>query len=369
MIKYILPCVLTANLLCSCRAPIRPTPPSHPTPPVVPAPVTPPSKAPGHTLQFTVFDFSAVRGFKDVGISAINNKGQAVGRAIRMNGPTMFHAFLFSNGEGHDLGSLGGGESQATAINDAGEVAGEGGTPDGSQHAFLWRHRRMKDIGALGRSAGRVIALNNQGQVIGTIDEGVRRPNHSFIYSGGRMHDLGASFAALAINDAGRILGLKDGHLCLLWRGRIKPLPIQAKHFPIVGDAAVMNNRGQIAYTTDQFGGADEGHPWLYAHHTRYDLGKLVPHSPSRAAAINDRSEVVGAVVGPGGDWGAILWKNRQAYDLGYSDDVTLTPRLPGSFGLMSAYGINNRGQILVEASNGISADAERRSYLLTPKK
>ena len=43
-----------------------------------------------------------------------------------------------------DLGTLGG-YTEAAAINDAGQVAGTGWTPSGTQHAFLWSAGEMRD--------------------------------------------------------------------------------------------------------------------------------------------------------------------------------------------------------------------------------
>ena len=77
------------------------------------------------------------------------------------------HAFLWEQESGmQDLGTLGGTSSIATAINDAGVVAGYSDTADGRSHAFLWTvEGGMQDIGVpdggFGSSAARAINSNN----------------------------------------------------------------------------------------------------------------------------------------------------------------------------------------------------------------
>jgi probable HAF family extracellular repeat protein len=73
----------------------------------------------------------------------INNAGQVVGYSYPAgSGSDYFHAFLYSDGTMTDLNDLLPPESgwvlkYAYAINDAGQIAGEGQNPDGVNHAFL----------------------------------------------------------------------------------------------------------------------------------------------------------------------------------------------------------------------------------------
>src|SRR5262245_1642891 len=56
--------------------------------------------------------------------------------------------------------------TQATALNDAGHVAGL--FPVGDQtHAFLWKDGVLSDLGTLGGSMAAPLAINNLDQVVG----------------------------------------------------------------------------------------------------------------------------------------------------------------------------------------------------------
>jgi probable HAF family extracellular repeat protein len=76
----------------------------------------------------------------------IDDSGNVVGRGFR-DGNT-FHPFLYTNGQMTDIGTLGGFQATAFAINDANQIAGSSLNSAEVQHAFLYQNGKMTDLGA-----------------------------------------------------------------------------------------------------------------------------------------------------------------------------------------------------------------------------
>ena len=76
--------------------------------------------------------------------------------------------FLYSMGTMQDLRTtLGGADSYAYGINEAGQVVGASGTAGRDTHAFLYSNGTMQDLGTLGGTFSAAQDINEAGQVVG----------------------------------------------------------------------------------------------------------------------------------------------------------------------------------------------------------
>jgi probable HAF family extracellular repeat protein len=137
--------------------------------------------------------------------NGINSSGVVVGQGLVTS--SSFHAFQYSSGQMVDLG--GGYQASASAINDAGQVVGNGTTAG----AFLYSNGKMVSLGVpSGATSSGANAINGTGQIVGVIyfNGG---PSHAALYSSGIWTDLGAfpgasGTSATGINTAGQIVGI-----------------------------------------------------------------------------------------------------------------------------------------------------------------
>ena len=147
--------------------------------------------------------------------SGINGAGQIVGSTTRNANlqDRTTRATLWQNGSSTELGTLGGRNSYAFAINDGGAIVGYSHTTDGFSRATLWQNGLIQDLGTLGGSYSYARALNERGAIVGQ----ARRSDgdyHAALWQNGSVTDLGA-FAtgpfswsdAVAINESGAIVG------------------------------------------------------------------------------------------------------------------------------------------------------------------
>lgn len=317
---------------------------------------------------YSVTDLSALSPQGDFLGAAINDTGQVAGSASGADRRT--HAYLYRNGTMIDLGTLypagTSGASTASAINTAGDVAGNAGGPNGS-HAFLYKNGVVQDLGALdfpnGYNFSAALSVNASDQVVGKSTANNHPQTHAFLYSNGVLQDLGTPFGgtsseASGINDSGQIIGFSQAtdriHAFVYSNGTFTDLGQLAN---AQGDtwALAINNAGQIV-------GYAVSHAFLYSGGTMIDLGFLSGFNISQANAINSVGDVVGTSFGGESYGRAFLYSQGTLQDLN-----DLVPPIAG-YTLTDARAINTSGQIVCDGVNTAAGGTPTtHSFLLTP--
>jgi len=246
--------------------------------------------------------------------TAVNDGGQVVGWSYTAGGK--MHAFSWTQSEGMiDLGTLGGWESGATAVNASGQVVGWSDTADGTMHGFSWTQSGgMLDLGTLGGWESSTIAVNASGQAVGwsyTADGTM----HAFSWTqSGGMLDLGTlggwESSAIAVNASGQVVGWSDTA-----DGTMHAFPwTQSGGMIDLGtlggfssDAAAVNDSGQVVGRIFTLPFADElAFSWTQSG-GMLDLGTLGGVS-SRTIAVNASGQIVGSSTTADYDTHAFSW-------------------------------------------------------------
>jgi probable HAF family extracellular repeat protein len=310
-------------------------------------------------------------------------------------------AVLWQHGKIKDLGTLpeGGYESEANAVNSAGQVVGSvlNTVPDANsmavanywffnlpygyqQRAFLWDEQRgMRDLGTLsGGTDAQAILINEEGQVVGWSYVGsaptsacapLRVATGSFIWEEGKgMRNLGGlggtCTLAAYLNSHGQVVGQSNltgdqsTHAFLWEHGSMKDLGGS-----LGGDftgAFTLNERGQAAGFAFLAGDATF-HGALWSHGGALtDLGVLGSDICSYASAINAGGQVVG---GSSSDcdkvWRAFLWQ-----DGGPLVELNTLVSSGAALYLQKTYAINDAGEI---AGIGMDVNGNEHAFLLVP--
>lgn len=245
----------------------------------------------------------------------INRHGQVVGSSGS-------RAFIWSEEVGmREIGTLGGGTSFASAVNDDGTVVGYSETADGRRVAFLWTEAGgMVSLGTLPDApASRARDINDGGEVVGSSGD------RAFLWSEeGGMRDLGTlggtTSEASGINDAGTIVGTSENGSgkgeAFIWTEEEGMAGLGT----LGGDessAADINRWGQVVGTSDTGEQADETPPdherivgfvWSPADGMR-ELEPLYPaFGRGEARAVNGSLQIAGRSIDEAIEIQATLW-------------------------------------------------------------
>jgi probable HAF family extracellular repeat protein len=298
-------------------------------------------------------------------LPSINRKNQVV---LSVNGANGNRVLFFDGDLVHDIGTLGGADAYAPALNAAGQVAGYSSTVSGDVHAFRWsKSGGMIDLGTLYNAAGsKALAINGHGQIVGYSDP-AQEPVQAFVWSeSDGMIDLGrlsdGLAVAQAINDNGMIAGFSDaadGNAHGFGWTRDKGMFDLGTLGGIDSYATLINHGGQIAGYSAIRGETDfvyRGFVWNKAT-GMVDIGALNGLG-SAPLAINADGLVAGVSDVKDGAQHAIVWRRGR----GMTDLGTL-----GGAG-SRALGINNNGDVVGLAATGVS-EFDYHAFLWTRTK
>jgi probable HAF family extracellular repeat protein len=312
--------------------------------------------------EYRVTDLGTLGGEESEAL-AMNDGGQVVGwsQAAFSNSYVGYpqHAFLYDSGAMRDLGTLGGCCSHAYGINNRGWVVGRSDIGGGVYHAFLYRDGAMRDLGTLGGLHSCAFDINENGDIIGYSEV----PNggaHAFLYSNGVMRDLGTLGSNLsvahAINNRGDIVGHSQDaanvvHGFLYRHGTMTDIGPSAYAYDIADDGTVVG--------VANFPATISGNPRAYRYDGAFhDLGTLGGNY-SEARGVNEKGRIVGHSQISGSNYAAFLYEGGTMVDLN-----ALIP--PGaSLKLRNAHDINEIDSIVGQA---IDPNGKSRAFLLTRK-
>jgi probable HAF family extracellular repeat protein len=277
--------------------------------------------------------------------TAINDSGQVVGYSY-LAGDQNYHAFLYKEGKMTDLLTLGGPSSVAKGINKSGQVVGYSDTESGEWHAFLYdesANPKMQDLNDLipadlGWTINGATAINSDGKIAAYGD---KYPPYGYLYGWLSAFVITPATTATPstyeVQDLGTLLEADP-----LYNANSYATGINDSG-QVVGTARYACSQQSLTCENERAFLYDEG-----ATQKMQDLGFL------RAAGINDSGQVVGSYF----QWVSSTYSYTHAllYDDGTMQNL-------GSLGgnHSEANGINDPGKVVGSSD---TSDGERHAFL-----
>ncbi|NML13584.1 PEP-CTERM sorting domain-containing protein [Azohydromonas caseinilytica] len=293
--------------------------------------------------RYRVLDLGLLKDFHSSSNALdINNRGEIVGWSLDGVPDGELVGFLWRNGTMQALKAPEYGNSIANSINDRGQAAFTALERDDSMpptpYVYDSAGGRLQRIPTPSGLGGTAIAINDAGQVVGLDANG--GPALVYLYDGGtsRLIPPDNPFSSAEdLNDAGAVVGrantgqpyrYRDGTLTLLSERR--------------GLGLAVNDRGQVVGELDATG-TQPGELFLYS-----DDRLLLLDTGGRGATptdINERGWVVGTLQDDSGGAGRLpfVYRDGALQDL----NTLLTPEADAAWTLFEANAINDRGWIV----------------------
>ena len=289
--------------------------------------------APALSAGWALTDLGTLGGANSVA-NGLNNAGQVVGYAEAADGTP--YPVMWSGGVARALGPRPG---RATALSSSGVAAGNLMSADGLRiDATLLAGGSAHDLGTFGGSFSLAVAVNDSGQVAGyarTADE----KDHAFLATASGMVDLGTYGGqysyAYGLNASGLVVGSANDASgtprCFLSTGGglIDPGTLGGRFC----NALAVNDAGQV--TGNSATSAGIGHAFIYDSRGMVDLGTL-GGSSSIGYAINRFGKVVGMARTAANEMHAFFHDGTRMIDLGTLGGTSST-----------ATGVNASGRVV----------------------
>jgi probable HAF family extracellular repeat protein len=341
----------------------------------------------------------ALPGFNSSFAVWVNDNGLVAGLSENgidpLTGLPALEAILWGrDGSITDLGTLGGNESVASAVNNRGQVAGGAlntipdpytGTfliPGATQvHAFRWtKSQGLQDLGTLGGTDSAAFFINERGQIAGwsftnsTVNAVTGIPTlDPFLWENGKMLDLGTLGGVLgksfALNNRGQVVGesnVAGDQTChpFLW-DKTEGMRDLGTLGGDGGLATWLNDAGEVVGKADLSGasgpcdGSELHHAFLWKNGAMTDLGTVGGDPCSIAEGINSKSQVVGEGTDCSHELQAFLWEDG-------GPAVDLNTLIPPNLGLLlfEAFYVTDSGEI---AALGTFSNGDIHAFVLIP--